>query len=105
MPLYEMILILRAQCRQSTKLVLLDLCKTLYKLDCHLTDIKMLSGTALPYQMVTTTREKVTHGLYFVFKLYGTPQFKKDVVESMRYNPDVVREAVFRCNLDGNTDL
>ena len=105
MPLYEMVVVLRAQCKQSTKAVLLDLCKTLYKLECHLTDVKMLSGTALPSQMVTTTREKITHGLFFVFKLYGTTQFSKDIVDRLRYNPDIVRESIFRCNMDGNTYL
>lgn len=105
MPLYEMVTILRAQCRQSTKTVLLDLCDTLYRLECHLTDIKMLSGTALPYPMKTSTREKLTHGLYFTFKLYGTPHFKRELTAKLKYNPDVIRNSVVKCDLNGDTTL
>ena len=105
MPLYEMVMILRAQCKQRTKAVLLDMCDTLYGLECHLTDIKMISGTALPYVMTTKTREKLTHGLYFTFKLYGTPHLRQELTAKLKYNPDVIRNSIVKCNLDGDTSL
>ncbi|KAI6653681.1 28S ribosomal protein S6, mitochondrial [Oopsacas minuta] len=99
MPLYELVLILRAQSRQKTKTVLLDLCKAFYRLDCHLTDLKMMSGTALPYIMTTKIKERINHGLYFTIKLYGTPQFKQEMTAKLKYNPDVIRTSLIRCRL------